>query len=301
MSVQKQPRWLSIKIAKEQIVQETNRHSQHSNTLVLGGNGKTGRRVAEKLTTLGMPVRSGSRSGQPPFDWQDQSTWASVLSDVEAVYITYYPDLAVPGAVDTVRLFVERALEQGIRRLVLLSGRGEDEAQRAENVLRASQADWTILRCSWFSQNFSENFLCDSVLSGEIVLPAGNIGEPFVDADDIADVAIAALTDDRHIGQLYELTGPRLLTFAEAAAEIGRATGRNIRYVQVSADQYADALKEIGLPADFQWLVNYLFATVLDGRNAHLTDGVQRALGRAPRDFKDYAQATAAAGIWGVE
>ena len=282
-------------------MQNNNAHSQQKNTtLVLGGNGKTGRRIAAQLTAQGMPVRIGSRSGQPPFEWNDRATWKPLLSNVRAAYIAYYPDLAVPGAVDTIRSFIDQALAQGVQRLVLLSGRGEEEAQRAEQVLQESAAEWTILRCSWFSQNFSENFLLDSVLSGEIVLPAGTIQEPFVDADDIADVAAAALSDDRHIGQLYELTGPRLLTFAEATEEIAKAVGRDIRYVQVSAQEYAASLAEAGLPSDFQWLVNYLFATVLDGRNAHVADGVQRALGRTPRDFADYAQATAATSIWEV-
>ena len=267
-------------------------------TLVLGGTGKTGRRVVERLTVRGLPVRIGSRSGEPPFDWEDHATWAPALLNVGAVYLTYYPDLAIPGAVDTVRSFVELAVARGIRRLVLLSGRGEEEAQRAEQVLQDSKADWTILRCSMFSQNFSEYWLRDPVISGEVVLPVGNVGEPFVDADDIADVAVAALTDDRHVGQLYELTGPRLLTIAEAVEEIAKAVGRNIRYVQVSADQYASVLAEAGLPPEFVGLVNYIFTTVLDGRNAHLSDGVQRALGREPRDFADYARDAAASGAW---
>lgn len=270
-------------------------------TLVVGGTGKTGRRVAERLRARGLPVRIGSRSGEPPFNWEDQATWAPTLRNVGAVYLTYYPDLAVPGAVDAVRSVVELAKASGIRRLVLLSGRGEEEAQRAEQVLQDSGADWTILRCSWFSQNFSENYLRGPVVSGEVVLPAGNVGEPFVDADDIADVAVAALTEDRHVGQLYELTGPRLLTFEEAFGEIAKATGQEIRYVQVSPEEYASALAEADLPAEFVWLVNYLFTTVLDGRNAHLTDGVQRALGREPRDFTDYARDAANAGVWAGE
>lgn len=260
-------------------------------TLVLGGTGKTGRRVAKRLTQRGLPVRIGSRSGEPPFDWEDQATWTPALLNIGAVYMTYYPDLAISGAVDTVRSFIELALARGIRRLVLLSGRGEEEAQRAERVLQDSGADWTILRCSMFSQNFSEYWLRDPVVSGEVVLPVGNVGEPFVDADDIADVAVEALTGHRHVGQLYELTGPRLLTMAEAV-------GRDIRYMQVSAVQYATAMKEAGLPPVFVWLVNYIFTTVLDGRNAYLTDGVQRALGREPRDFTDYARDAAASGVW---
>ena len=181
---------------------------------------------------------------------------------------------------------------------MLLTGRGEEEAQRAEQVLQNSGADWTIVRCSWFSQNFSENYLLEPLLAGEIVLPAGDVPEPFVDADDIADVAVAALTEDGHVGELYELTGPRLLTFADAIGEIAAATDRDIRYTPISVDEYAGALAELDLPSDFEWLLTYLFREVLDGRNAYLADGVQRALGREPRDFTTYARETAATGIW---
>jgi uncharacterized protein YbjT (DUF2867 family) len=256
--------------------------------------------VAQQLAARGLPVRVGSRSGEPPFDWENEATWAPALRGLEAVYVTYQPDLAVPGAVEAVQSFVDLAVASGVRRLVLLSGRGEEEAQRAEQVVMASGADWTILRASWFSQNFSENYLVDSILSGEVILPVGGVAEPFIDAGDIADVAVAALTEDGHTGQLYELTGPRLLTFAQAVAEIARATGREIRYVQISPEAFVSALEAEGVPADFVWLVNYLFTTVLDGRNAHLTDGVRRALGREPRDFADYARETAATGVWTV-
>ena len=272
--------------------------SRETTTLVVGGTGKTGRRVVGRLTARGLPVRAGSRSGTPPFDWEDRETWAPALRDVGAVYLTYYPDLAVPGAVEAVEVFTKLAVEQGVRRLVLLSGRGEEEAQRAEAVVRDSGVEWTILRSSWFAQNFSESYLVDPILGGEVVLPAGSIREPFIDAGDIADVAVAALTEDGHTGELYELSGPRLLTFADAVTEIARAAGRPIRYVEVTPEQYAAALAEEGVPPDFVWLMNYLFTTVLDGRNAHLTDGVQRALGREPRDFGDFARAAAASGVW---
>ena len=129
-----------------------------------------------------------------------------------------------------------------MRRQVLLSGRGEEGALLGEQAVRDSGSDWTILRSTWFSQNFSEGFFLEQVLSGEVALPAGSVKEPFVDADDIADVAVAALTEDGHVGQLYELTGPRLLSFAEAVEEIGKAAGRRIRYVQVSMEQYASLL-----------------------------------------------------------
>jgi uncharacterized protein YbjT (DUF2867 family) len=267
-------------------------------TLVIGGTGKTGRRVAERLTTRGRPIRIGSRSGEPPFDWEDQATWAPALRGVSAAYVSYYPDLAVPGAPEVIGSLAAVAMDNGVRRLVLLSGRGEEEAQRAERVLQASGADWTIIRCSWFNQNFSEDYLLEPVRGGEVVLPVGDVPEPFVDADDIADVAVAALTEEGHSGQLYELTGPRLLTFAQAIEEIAKATGRDIRVVPASMEEYKSALAEADVPAEFVWLITYLFTEVLDGRNAHLADGVRRALGRAPRDFTDYARDTAATGIW---
>jgi uncharacterized protein YbjT (DUF2867 family) len=271
----------------------------HANlTLVLGGTGKTGRRVVQRLTARGLATRVGSRSGLPPFDWEDPATWSPALEGVDAVYISYYPDIAVTGAVETVGSFADLAVRSGADRLILLSGRGEAAAELAEQAVRNSGAELTILRSTWFSQNFSESYFLDLVRSGEVALPAGDVQEPFVDADDIAEVAVAALTDSRHVGQLYELTGPRLLTFADAVEEIADATGRELRYTPVPAAAFASALTAQGVPGDVVDLLAYLFNEVLDGRNAHLTDGVQRALGRRPRDFRDYARETAATGIW---
>jgi uncharacterized protein YbjT (DUF2867 family) len=131
-------------------------------TLVIGGTGKTGRRVADRLTARGLLVRPVSRGTDPRFDWSDPDTWTAALKDVERCYITFYPDLAFPGAVDTVSAFTARAVAAGVRRLVLLSGRGEPEAQRAEQTLAAiaatAGAEWTVIRASWFAQNFSEHF-----------------------------------------------------------------------------------------------------------------------------------------------
>jgi uncharacterized protein YbjT (DUF2867 family) len=127
----------------------------------------------------------------------------------------------------------------------------------------------------------------------------GSIAEPFVDVDDIAEIAVAALTDPQHSRQLYEITGSKALTFAEAIAEIDRATGRNIKFVHVSADDYRAELVRQGVPDDYIELVLYLFATLFDGRNIPLADGVQRALGRPPSNFSDYVRQTAATGIWG--
>ncbi|TDD77965.1 NAD(P)H-binding protein [Actinomadura rubrisoli] len=267
-------------------------------TLVLGGTGKTGRRVVERLEALDVSVRMGSRSAAPAFDWEDEATWAPVLRDVDAVYLVYYPDLAVPAAPGAIRAFTAKAVDAGVRRIVLLSGRGEEEARECERIVQGSGLEWTVVRASWFAQNFSEDYLLDPVRAGEVVLPAADVPEPFADADDIADVAVAALTQDGHAGEVYEVTGPRALTFAEAVAEIGRAAGRDIAYVPVGAADYAGALREHGLPDDVVDLLIYLFTTVLDGRNSRPADGVRRALGREPKDFADYARETAASGIW---
>jgi uncharacterized protein YbjT (DUF2867 family) len=272
----------------------------HSSILVIGATGKTGRRIVQRLSEKGHAVRKGSRQSDPPFDWGDQSTWDAVLNGVTAAYISYAPDLAIPGATDAIRAFAERAVEHGVRRLVLLSGRGEEEAQRCERIIQRADIEWTVVRASWFCQNFSEGSFLDMVLVGEIALPAGEIGEPFVDADDIADVAVAALTEDGHAGQVYELTGPRLLTFAEAVDEIACATGRAIRYARIPPETFVARVAEAGLPEDIAWLLNYLFATVLDGRNASLGNGVQKSLGREPRDFTDFCRAAATSGVWNV-
>ncbi|MFF7457118.1 NmrA family transcriptional regulator [Kitasatospora sp. NPDC008115] len=264
--------------------------------LVTGGTGKTGRRVAERLTALGHTARIGSRTAPVPFDWADDTTWDAALDGVGAAYLAYYPDLSFPGAVETVEAFARRAAKAGVERLVLLSGRGEDAAQAAEEAVAGAGTGWTVVRCSWFSQNFSESFFLEPVLSGELALPTGTAVEPFIDADDIADVAVAALTEDGHDGEVYELSGPRLLSFADAAAELSAATGREIRFVAVTVEEYRAVLAAAGLPGEFA----DLFTMILDGRNAHLTDGVRRALGREPRDFADYARDAAASGVWDV-
>ncbi|HEY0573453.1 MAG TPA: NAD(P)H-binding protein [Pseudonocardia sp.] len=267
-------------------------------TLVTGSSGTTGGRVAKRLAERGVPTRLGSRSGSPAFDWADESSWPAVLDGVEAAYLVYYPDLVAPGAVDTIRRFAKVAVSSGVRRLVLLSGRGEEEAQRAEQALIESGADWTIVRCAFFAQNFSEKGFEEFVRAGTVALPAPEVGEPFVDADDIADVVVAALTEDGHSGQLYELTGPRLLTFAESVAEIAAATGRDIGYLTISTEEFIAGLVEQGIPEEEATVFAEIFGTVLDGRNAYLTNGVQRAVGRPPRDFTEYARAAAATGVW---
>lgn len=275
------------------------RQSSHTpRTLVLGGTGKTGRRIVSRLQAMDVPVRVGSRSGHPAFDWNNEATWDGCLEGIGVVYVNYAPDLAVPGAADSIRAFVERATCLGVERLVLLSGRGESEAQACERIVQQSGVAWTVVRASWFFQNFSEGAFLDMVQAGRIALPAGSVREPFIDVDDIADVAVAALTEPGHAGEVYEVTGPRLMTLSQIADEMTQATGREIVYTEIPHEAFITGIKDSGAPEDVAWLLDYLFSTVLDGRNAYLTDGVQRALGRSPRDFQSFAQEMASSGAW---
>ena len=274
--------------------------AQNQLTFVIGGTGKTGARIVERLEALEVPVRIGSRSATPSFDWNNEANWAACLEGVKAVYISYASDLAIPGATDSIRAFVDTAKRAGVERLVLLSGRGEEEAQACEKIVQESGIDSTVVRASWFNQNFSEGAFLDMVIGGQITLPAADVPEPFVDCDDIADVAVAALTESGHAGEVYEVTGPRLMTFADIARDLADATGRDIQFVQVPHEAFIAGVAESGAPEAVVWILDYLFTTVLDGRNAYLTDGVQRALGREPKDFADYAREMAATGVWRV-
>lgn len=269
--------------------------------LVTGATGKTGRRIVQRLQGAGHAVRIGSRSATPAFDWLDPAGWPAALAGRQAAYIAYVPDLAVEGSIHAIRAFLDLAQAAGVQRIVLLSGRGEPEAEACERELMGRDLEWTILRCSWFAQNFSESFFAEGVLAGEVVTPEGLAPDPFLDAEDIADAAFAALTTDAHVGRLYEMTGPEALSFAQVAAEIAAATGRPIRHVEVPAVAYRDALIEAGLPADQVDLIMYLFTTVLDGRNVAVSDGVTQALGRPAGSFADYARRAAAEGAWSAQ
>jgi uncharacterized protein YbjT (DUF2867 family) len=274
--------------------------------LVLGGTGKSGGRVASLLLAQGTPVRAASRSGEHPFDWTDRATWDKALDGARAVFIVPFD-----GQTWT-RPFVERAAHHGVDRVVLLSGRGVDDPAYIgeEGELAATHIDgesavralggtaWTILRPGWFAQNFSEGFFRDAVLAGELRLPAGAGAASFVDAEDIAAVAVAALTGDGHAGRIYELSGPRALTIAEAAAEISAATGRPVRYVPLAPEEYIAELVGEGWPeADARGMAASV-AAIRNGLDAHLSEGVRQALGREARDFADFAKAAAAAGAW---
>lgn len=269
--------------------------------LVTGATGKTGRRIAERLLNAGRRVRLGSRSAEPRFDWADSGTWDAALDGVAAVYVAYQPDLAEPGALETVTAFFSRAKEAGVSRIVLLSGRGEPVAEAAEAALKETGIDWTILRAAWFMQNFSEAFFLDLVRYGEVILPTGMAAEPFIDLEDLADAAVVALTEDGHSRHLYEVTGPEALTFDDAIHQIASATGLDVPVSHIPPDEYAALLRRTGVPEVEVGLWLYMFTTILDGRNTPTAPGIQQALGRPPATFAAYAARTAATGVWNKE
>ena len=263
----------------------------------------TGRRITRLLAERGVDHRVGSRAGHqgtgaPSFDWHSPGTWDAVLEGAGSVYLCYHPDLAFPGAADTVTAFAARAAGHGVRRMVLLSGRGEPEAQRTEQAVRAVFPDLTALRCSLFAQNFSEYFFLDGVRSGALAMPVADVPEPFVDLDDVAEAAVRALTQEGHAGELYEMTGPRALTFAEAAKVLGDAAGYPVAYLKVTPDEYVAGAAAEGVPEELAEGLVELFSQVLDGRNAKPADGVQRALGRPAGGFERYASRAAGTGAW---
>ncbi|MBE70206.1 MAG: NmrA family transcriptional regulator [Thalassospira sp.] len=268
--------------------------------LVLGATAKTGRRVAEKLIALGHDVRAVSRSTTPAFDWTDPTTWDDVLRDRDAVYVTFQPDLAVPGSDDIIASFAKRALMHGAKRIVMLSGRGEEAAHRAEDALRHSGADATVLRANWFFQNFNEDLFLPYIQQGTLALPAGDTPEPFVDANDIAECAVACLLDQVHIGKTYELSGPSAVTFADVTEMISSVANHPVSFVAITVDELDAGLEADGMPDEVRGLIRYLFSEVLDGRNSQPTSDIYEILGRQPNSLRNFVEEAAKTGIWDV-
>jgi uncharacterized protein YbjT (DUF2867 family) len=270
---------------------------QSSPVLVIGATGKTGSRVARRLDQMGHQVRAGSRTAAIPFDWDNPDTWAPALAGVTKAYVTYFPDIAMPGALTKVEGFCAAARSTGLDQLVMLTGRGEHHARRGEELVRNSGIDYTIIRAAWFAQNFSEGYLRDPILAGILPMPGGDVREPIIDVEDIADVAVAALTEARHRRQLYEVTGPRLMSFADMADALTAATDRHIRHLPMTYEQFHTSVAETA-GDDIAGILTAIATETLDGRNAHVCDGVERAIGRKPRDFAEFALAAARAGAW---
>jgi uncharacterized protein YbjT (DUF2867 family) len=276
-------------------------HLPYRNVLVIAANGKTGRRVVPLLEERGVTVRRGSRSSTPAFDWASRDTWPAALEGMDAVYVVYQPDLAVPGAADDIRAFTRVAKQRGVRKVVLLSGRGVTEAQAAERIVADSGLDWTFVRAAWFGQNFSEGDFASMTQDGVIALPMGDAVEPIIDADDIAEVVASVLTDTRFNGEALDLSGPEALTHDRIAAELSEAAGRGIRYQPISTDAFRAGMAELAVPGEYIDLLVYLFELTVSGVNAKPTGDVERVLGRAPRRFGEFASKAAAEGAFDLK
>ena len=266
--------------------------------LVIGSTGKTGSRVYSKLKEKGMDVRPASRNSDIPFDWYNENTWTEALEGITLVYLTFQPDLAVPGSLSIISKFTKAAKAARVNKLVLLSGRGEVEAEACESVIQNSGMAWTIVRASFFMQNFSEGFWADSIISKEFVTPTITAKEPFVDTDDIADVVVEALLDSKHDGKTYELTGPELLSFQEVLNKLSIALKNDIQLIQVPIEEYKAILQSYQVPEDVIWLISYLFTKVLDGRNESVKNDVELVLNRKATSFDVYIQKAIEAGFF---
>ena len=265
---------------------------------VIGATGKTGSRVLTLLENMGVSARPLGRNTDMPFDWQDRSNWEQALNGVDSAYVTYFPDLAVPQAEEDISALMEVAKKLGLKHVVLLSGRGEEGAQRAEQVVINSGLEWNIVRASWFMQNFSESFMLEGILAGNLVLPHPKATEPFIDVDDISEVVVKALVTRDFRNELLEVTGPELLSFSDCVQSIAQAADRAIEFSTLPLDVYLDAARQQGLPDDIAWLMGELFDQVLDGRNEQTTRTVERVLGRPARCFEDYVAANVQTGVW---
>lgn len=249
--------------------------------VVIGGTGKTGRRVASRLTERAVAVRPVSRSTPVRFDWDAPDTWDAALEGASAVYITYSPDLAFPGAGQQVTALAEMLRERAVSRVVLLSGRGEEGALASERALLAAVPTASVVRCSFFTQNFTEGPFLPGVLEGLIALPVSpRIAEPFLDVDDLADVVVTVLADGTHRGEVLELTGPEALTFPEVMRVLQRETGVTAEFQEISETEYVQGVIAAGYPDEVAQGLAELFTEVLDGRNRQTTATVEHVLGR---------------------
>jgi uncharacterized protein YbjT (DUF2867 family) len=266
--------------------------------LVTGGTGTTGSRVAAALHERGVPVRVASRRpapGQVRFEWADSGTHAGALDGVRAVYLVAPIGVADPAP--QVAPFLDLARERGVRRVVLLSSSAVPEGApvlgELHRMVRAGVAEPTVLRPSWFMQNFLGDHLHarSARADGEIVTATGDGRVAFVDAGDIAAVAAHALADEEpHVGE-YVLTGPEALSYADAAAVLAEVTGWPVRHRAVGVDELTERFVAAGYPSDFSAVLAALDAGIVHGAEDRTTSAVQEVTGRPPRSFRDVAAA----------
>ncbi|MER6694598.1 NAD(P)H-binding protein [Streptomyces minutiscleroticus] len=266
--------------------------------LVLGATGTTGGRLTARLLAGGHRVRAASRGatavgGATPvrFDWYDPGTWQGAVGDADRVYLV--PPLGATSPADTMLPFLRLARAAGVRRAVLLSSSaipaGGPATGLVHQALPGLFPEWAVLRPSWFMQNFTGDHMHAHTVRDEAALYSatgeGRVG--FVDADDIAEVALHALTDTHAPGTDLVLTGPEALRFDDVAAILGDATGRTVTHRRLTRAQMRDRLAA-SLPAEFAGLLADMDDAIARGAEDRTTDTVLRLTGRPPRDFRTH-------------
>ncbi|MHB8691546.1 MAG: NmrA family NAD(P)-binding protein [Solirubrobacteraceae bacterium] len=271
--------------------------------LVLGGTGKTGTRVARRMTELGHSVRTAARQGADAlFDWDDPATHRTAVEGVDRIYLMA-PVMRTRFA-PQVSAFLDLAESAGVQHITYLSAYGIELAP-PEVALRAVELDLmervlmthSIVRPAWFMQNFSETFL--KPIDGAIAVPTGDGAEAFVDAEDIAAVAAATLADpSAHAGAQYAPTGPERLTVSEAADAIGSVIRQRVRHIDVDQRAWLDGAIASGVPTEYGEMLLLLTQTIASGAGSRPNDDVKAVTGSPPTGFTEFARRTAAA--WAV-
>ncbi|HKX22294.1 MAG TPA: NmrA-like protein [Rhizorhapis sp.] len=272
--------------------------SQAKKILVLGATGNTGGALVQLLKASGTPLRTAARgelAGSPDhvrFVWDDRRTHGPAVAGVERLYL-----VAPVGAADPpplVKPFLAEALAGGLQRVVLLSSSavkpGDPGLGQIDALVRATVPEWAILRPSWFMQNFvGDHPLADGIRSrGEIVTATGDGRLPFVDARDIAATAAALLRADSIVCSEHLVTGPQALSYADAAALVSEMMGRPVRHVAITEEALTQRLITAGYEAAFASALAGLDADIRAGRQAQITDTVQRLTGQPPRSLRDF-------------
>lgn len=273
---------------------------EHKIALVTAPNSKTGRRVVELLQNANMLVRIASRSTRIKFDWEDTNTWQQAITGVDCAYIILPPNLAFANMAARLQMFVQLCEKNELRRLVLLTGRGEAESEKCEAVLLQSSIASTIVKTSWFSQNFSEGIFLESILNGEVVVPVSGVKEPFIDVNDIAEVVYRSLLDESQNNHVYELTGPDLLSFKDVADMFSEKLNTNVNVTYIPLETYLTELANLGLSHEEIKLTRYLFEQLLDGRNEYITSDLRDLLARDATSFQQFIDNTKCSDVWNV-
>ena len=266
--------------------------------LVTAPNSKTGKQVVKLLKRENIPFRAASRSTSVPFDWENEKTWASAISGAHAVYVVIPPNLAFADMPQRLKAFLTYCEAVRVRRIILLSGRGEDEAAKIEEVALSNAIPTTVLRASWFAQNFSEGYFVEGVVNGQLAIPSKLVREPFIDTRDIAKAVVFALKDKSSNNYVFELTGPELLSFEDVAKKFTKHLDQSVTYVYMPIEDYINQLLQFGVSTDEIDLTRFLFGELLDGRNAYTTSDLSLLLGEQGTSFEQFIQHTKPSGVW---